>query len=79
MNGYCSNCRTETTVWRWRLADVGLRFLCVLCSDRLAAMGLFLTAVTADDPRTADRRSVDRGNDRRRFIGGLRWVWDRAA
>ena len=55
MNGFCSHCRTEQTVWRYRIAFLGLRFLDVECAARLTAMGMKVDPVTNDDPRAAVR------------------------
>ena len=55
MNGHCSHCRIEGTVWRYRLALVGLRYLDADCAERLSAMGMDITPVTVADPRDLDQ------------------------
>jgi hypothetical protein len=74
MTGYCSHCRIEGEVHRFRLAMVGLRWLDTECAIRLSAMGMHIEA-TVPEPRVADRghraRRVWSGG-LRRHIGALR-------
>lgn len=71
MNGFCSHCAQPGTVWRFRIPEVGLRYLMADCAERLAAMGLHIEPVTIEDPRQVDRRPA-------RVLtgiqGGLRWL-----
>jgi hypothetical protein len=79
MNGTCLHCGETGTLWRYRLADVGLRWLLPACFERLSAMGLCIEAVTSE-PRSGDRRSEDRGGRRASDVrSGLRWLIGRAA
>jgi hypothetical protein len=54
MTGYCSHCRIEGEVHRFRLAMVGLRWLDTECAIRLSAMGMHIEA-TVPEPRIEDR------------------------
>lgn len=53
---WCSHCRiARPDVNRYRLAFVGLRYLCDECNHRLDAMGMQVVRVTDEDPRATDR------------------------
>lgn len=53
--GYCNHCRRPGLVFRYRVADLGLRYFHADCRARLNAMGLHTVPVTDADPRDTDR------------------------
>lgn len=55
MTGSCAQCRRVTEVSRYRLALVGLRYLCLPCFAWTQRVGMVVDPVTDDDPRTVDR------------------------
>lgn len=74
MNGYCSHCREFGYVLRYRMWQLGLRYLHPECESRLSSMGMRIEPVTIEDPRQSD---APIRNDRRsviRFIASLRGV-----
>ena len=74
MTGYCSHCLASGFVLRYRLFQVGLRYLCTDCYTRLSAMGMHIDPVT-DEPRQRDVPvAVDRRVGLVRFIANLRGV-----
>lgn len=53
---WCSHCRiARPDTNRYRIAFVGLRYLCDECVLRLDAMGMQVVAVTEEDPRAVDQ------------------------
>ena len=72
MTGHCSHCLTSGLVFRYRLWQVGLRYLCPDCFSRLSGMGMDIEPVT-DEPRQRDVPvEVDRRVGLVRFIADLR-------
>lgn len=68
MEGFCTHCKKQGIVWRYRLLGIGLRTLCGDCFARLDALGCHIEPVT-----TADPRATDRGIQARRIPGvGIR-------
>ena len=75
--GHCSHCRQQTTVWRYRMAEVGLRYLCCPCFAALSALGMAIVPVTDADPRTLDlgpEARIRPGIGRRIALRARRWA-----
>lgn len=69
MNGYCAQCLRSEVVERYRIVELGLRWLCGRCVAWMTTVGMAVEYVGAADPRV-----VDRGVDSRR----LRSRWSAA-
>lgn len=80
MTGYCSHCLAEGEVARFRIPDLGLRFLDEDCHSRLDALGMVLIPVSDRDPRqpVPGRRVAWTDAVRRDWLG-RGWLSSRAS